>query len=60
VEKRARVGSDLRFAIEKAFRDAQIELPYPLGRAGNSAIQAQPIDEPLDARAVRESRGRVP
>jgi potassium-dependent mechanosensitive channel len=60
VEKRARVGSDLRFAIEKAFRDAQIELPYPLGRAGNSAIQAQPIDKPLDAIAVRESRGRVP
>jgi small-conductance mechanosensitive channel len=29
VEKRLRVGSELRFAIDKAFREAGIEFPYP-------------------------------
>ena len=60
VEKRARVGSDLRFAIEKAFREAQIELPYPVGRTGKSAIQPKPVEKPLDARAARESRLGAP
>jgi small-conductance mechanosensitive channel len=29
VEKQVRVGSDLRFAVESALREAEIELPYP-------------------------------
>ena len=54
VEKRVRVGSDLRFAIEKTFRDAQIELPYPVGRTGKSSIQARPaIQEAPDVETAR-------
>jgi small-conductance mechanosensitive channel len=29
IEKQVRVGSDLRFAVERALREAEIELPYP-------------------------------
>lgn len=58
VEKRARVGSDLRFSIEKAFRDAQIELPYAPGRTGKSAIAPPPPGKPLDPPATREVRGK--
>lgn len=54
VQKRVRVGSDLRFAIEKTFRDAQIELPYPVGRTGKSSIQARPaIQETPDVETAR-------
>jgi small-conductance mechanosensitive channel len=59
VEKRARVGSDLRFSIEKAFRDAQIELPYAPGRTGKSLIQSPPIEKAPKVEMARGSGGVV-
>jgi small-conductance mechanosensitive channel len=59
VEKRARVGSDLRFSIEKAFRDAQIELPYAPGRTGKSLIQSPPIEKAPKVEIARGSGGGV-
>ena len=41
VEKRARVGSDLRFSIEKA-SGCQIELPYAPGRTGKARYSRRP------------------
>jgi small-conductance mechanosensitive channel len=55
VEKRARVGSDLRFSIEKSFREAQIELPYAPGRTGKSPIQVPSIEKAPNAETAPEA-----
>jgi small-conductance mechanosensitive channel len=59
VEKRARVGSDLRFSIEKAFRDSQIELPYAPGRTGKSPIPSLLIEKSPKVEMARGPGGAM-